>query len=103
MDDEGASGTGNAYLIYTGNAVSARFIHVGDGIFFVTIYTAFTQDSPIIESGDIDERISWEPDAYVVIEIEASDGAWSIDIDRLAQSTPTPPTPTPTPTPTETP
>ncbi len=100
MGDDGASGTDDTYLIYTGDAVSGRFIYVGDGIFFVTIYTAFTQDSPIIETGDVDERISWEPDAYVVIQIEATQGAWSIDIDRLAQSTPTP---TPTPTPTETP
>jgi hypothetical protein len=104
MDDDGASGTEDTYLIYTGNSVSGRFVYIGDGIFFVTIYTAFTVDSPIITTGDVDERVSWQPEAYVVIEIEASQGAWSIDIDRLAQSTPAPtPTPTPTPSATETP
>jgi hypothetical protein len=98
MGEDGASGTDDAYLIYTGNAVSGRFVFIGDGIFFVTIHTAFTRDSPIIETGDVDQRVSWEPDVYVVIQIEATDGAWSIDIDQLAQSTPSP-----TPTPTETP
>jgi hypothetical protein len=100
MDDDGVSGTDNAYLLYTGDAVSARFIFIGEGIFFVTIYTTRTTEYPITGSGDVDQRISWDPDSYVVIEIESSQGAWSIDIDELAQSTPSP---TPTPTPTETP
>ena len=106
MDDTGASGTGNAYLIYTGDAVSARFIYSGDGIFFVSVYTAFTDDTPIITTGDWNQRLSWEPDSYVVFFIEADlgEGAWIVDIDELAQSNPTPTqTPTPTPTPTETP
>jgi hypothetical protein len=98
MDDDGVSGTDNAYLLYTGDAVSARFIFIGEGIFFVTIYTTRTTEYPITGSGDVDQRISWDPDSYVVIEIESSQGAWSIDIDELAQSTPSP-----TPTPTETP
>ena len=106
MGDEGANGTGNAYLIYTGDAVSARFIYAGDGIFFVSVYTAYTEDTPIITTGDTNERLSWEPDSYVVFEIEADvgEGAWVIDIDELARPTPTPtPTSTPTPNPTETP
>jgi hypothetical protein len=106
MSDEGANGTGNAYLIYTGDAVSARFIYAGDGIFFVSVYTAFTDDTPIITTGDTNERLSWEPDSYVVFEIEADvgEGAWVIDIDELARpDSTTTPTPTPTPTPTETP
>jgi hypothetical protein len=96
MTDEGASGRANAYLIYRGDAVSATFTHVGDGTFFVSISTAFTQDTPIIEVGDFSQRVSWEPDTFVVLEIESSGGAWTIDIDELAR-------PTPTPTPTEIP
>jgi hypothetical protein len=104
MGDEGASGTEDAYLIYRGSAVSANFVYIGDGIFFVSIYTAFSQDIPIIETGDHTERLSWDPDDYVVFEVESTDGAWTIDIDQLASSTPAPtPTPTPTPSPTETP
>jgi hypothetical protein len=102
MDDSGASGKGNAYLIYAGDAVSANFTYIGDGIFFVTIYTAFAQEYPITETDDVSQRVSWDPGSYVVIQIESSSdgGAWAIDIDELAPSTPAA---TPTPTPTETP
>ena len=92
MGDGGASGTGTEYLVYTGDAVSGTFTYVGDGIFFVSIYTAYTDDIPIITTGDWSERLSWAPGNYVVFFIEANvgDGAWAIDIDELARPSPTP-------------
>lgn len=93
-----ASGKGNAFLVYRGDAVSARFTHRGDGIFFVTVHPAGAEsDRPIIESGSVNERVVWEPtDAvYFTIESEEEHGVWSIDIDELAtvapQSPETPP------------
>jgi hypothetical protein len=85
------SGKGNGYLVYRGDAVSARFLHRGDGIFFVTIQTVGGQsDRPIIESGDIDLRESWDPTSAVYISIESEEdrGAWSVDIDELATDAP---------------
>jgi hypothetical protein len=90
-----ASGTGNGTLVYRGDAVSARFLHKGDGIFFVTIQTVGGEsDRPIIESGAIDQRESWDPTSavYFTIESEEDRGAWSIDIDELAANTPAAPT-----------
>ena len=86
------SGKGNGLVMYRGDAVSARLAHVGEGVFFVDVYTAWENDTPIIESGDYEERISWAVDSWVVFEIEsdADRGAWTIDIDELARPTPTP-------------
>jgi hypothetical protein len=100
-----ASGKGNGFLVYRGDAVSARFLHRGNGIFFVTIQTVGGQsDRPIIESGDIDVRESWAPTTAVYFSIESDDeegGAWSIDIDELATDDPVDlSTDTPTDTPT---
>lgn len=100
--DDDYDGSGNAVILYTGDAVSARFTHIGDGIFFVGVYTAYDRDGgAIIDSGDVDQRISWDPDSWVLFEIESDGGrgAWSIDIEQLAPSTPRP---TVTPRPTET-
>lgn len=102
--DDDYDGRGDAVILYTGDAVSARFIHGGSGIFFVDITTAYDRNTgAIIESGAVDRRLSWMPDSWVVFEIESDGerGAWSIDIEQLAPSTPAPtsaPTPTPTPT-----
>ena len=96
-----ASGTSNALLVYRGDAVSARFVHKGDGIFFVTLQTSNGEnDRPIIESGEVDQRISWDPTDTVFITIEADDGrgVWSIDIDELASDDPVEPDPNPDPT-----
>lgn len=86
------SGKGNGVVMYRGDAVSARLAHVGEGIFFVDVYTAWENDTPIIESGDIDQRVSWAIDSWVVFEIEsdADRGAWTIDIEELARPTPSP-------------
>jgi hypothetical protein len=104
--DDDYDGRGNAVILYTGDAVSARFQHIGDGVFFVGVYTAYDRDGgAIIDSGDVNQRISWAPDSWVLFEIEsdADRGAWSIDIEQLAPSTPSPTsTPPPTPQPTET-
>ena len=106
--DDDYDGRGNAVILYTGDAVSARFQHIGDGIFFVGVYTAYDRDGgAIIDSGDVNQRISWAPDSWVLFEIESDGnrGAWSIDIEQLAPSTPSPtstPPSTPTPQPTET-
>ncbi|MFC5931081.1 hypothetical protein D6T64_13810 [Cryobacterium melibiosiphilum] len=91
MTDGFASGTGNDFLVYRGDAVSARFVHKGEGIFYVTVQTrGERRDQPIIESGEVDQRLSWDPTDAVYISIEADDdrGAWSVDIDELAPENP---------------
>ncbi|WEO77191.1 hypothetical protein BJQ94_17840 [Cryobacterium sp. SO2] len=96
ITDGFASGTDNNILVYRGDAVSARFVHKGDGVFFVTIQTTGgDSDQPIIESGDVDQRQSWDPTDAVYFTIEADDGrgAWSIDIDELATEAPAEPDP----------
>ncbi|WP_133163767.1 hypothetical protein [Cryobacterium zongtaii] len=107
ITDGFASGEGNDFLVYRGDAVSARFQHKGDGIFYVTIQTIGERsDRPIIESGDVDQRLSWNPTDAVYISIEADDGrgAWSVDIDELAPDAPTVVEPDPAdPDPAETP
>lgn len=87
------SGEGNGLVMYRGDAVSARLEHVGDGVFFVDVYTAFEDDrGAIIESGDYEQRVAWAVDSWVVFEIEsdAGRGVWTIDIEELARPTPTP-------------
>ena len=96
ITDGFASGTGNGFFAYHGDAVSARFVHKGDGVFFVTIQTtAERSDQPIIESGEVDQRVSWDPTDAVYFTVEADDGrgAWSIDIDELATDAPVEPEP----------
>ena len=93
ITDGFAGGEGNDFLVYRGDAVSARFVHKGEGIFYVTIQTVGGRsDQPIIESGDVDQRQSWDPTDAVYISIEADDGrgAWSVDIDELATDAPAP-------------
>lgn len=90
-----ASGKGNALLVYRGDAVSAMFEFVGEGIFFVTAYSREEgQNSLIIESDPLKERHSWEQSDTVVFQIEsdADRGAWSIAVDSYADegSTPSP-------------
>jgi hypothetical protein len=97
MTDGFASDTANVFLVYRGDAVSARFIHKGDGIFVVSIQTQNgVSDQPIIESGEVDQRLSWDPTDAVYFTVEADDGrgVWSIDIDELATDTPAAPDPT---------
>ena len=105
ITDGSASDTGNVFLVYRGDAASARFIHEGAGVFVVTIQTpSGVFDQPIIESGEVDQRLSWDPtDAvYFTVEAEAGRGVWSIEIDQPATDAPTtaPPTTAP-PAPTE--
>jgi hypothetical protein len=100
------SGKGTDFLVYRGDAVSARFVHKGEGIFYVTIQTIGERsDRPIIESGDVDQRLSWDPtDAvYISIEADADRGAWSVDIDELAPDAPAPAEPEPAESPRGTP
>jgi hypothetical protein len=87
MTDGYASDTSDVFLVYRGDAVSARFIHKGAGIFVVTIQTLGGEsDQPIIESEEVDQRLSWDPTDAVYFTVEADDGrgVWSIDIDELA-------------------
>jgi hypothetical protein len=98
ITDGFASGTTNSSLVYRGDAVSARFIHEGSGIFIVTVQTqGGMPDQPIIESGRVNERLSWDPTDTVYFTVEADDasGAWSIDIDELATDAPVEPDPEP--------
>jgi hypothetical protein len=75
MTDGYASDTSNVFLVYRGDAVSARFIHKGAGIFVVTIQTLGGEsDQPIIESGEVDQRLSWDPTDAVYFTVEADDG-----------------------------
>lgn len=97
-----ASGKGDQLLIYRGDAVSARFEHAGAGVFFVTVQTPGSdRDQPIIESGEVSERLSWDPadSVFFSIESDAERGVWTVDIDELADDSPqeTPP-PSGTPT-----
>jgi hypothetical protein len=100
-----ASDTANTFLVYRGDALSARFIHKGAGTFVVTIQTpGGVFDQPIIDSGEVDQRLSWDPtDAvYFTVATDAGSGAWSIDIDEPAPAAPTPaPLTPPAPTTTE--
>jgi hypothetical protein len=90
--ESGYDGTGNAVLQYTGDSLSARFSHRGDGVFTVAVHTEHGSETPIIDSGDVDQRISWDPSATVVLEVEATgDGAWTAAVDQLAAATPGPP------------
>jgi len=105
ITDGSADDTGNVFLVYRGDALSARFIHEGAGVFVVTVQTPDgVFDQPIIDSDEVDQRLSWDPtDAvYFTVEAEAGRGVWSIDIDEPATDAPTaaPPTTAP-PTPTE--
>jgi len=87
------SAKGDAFVIYRGDAVSARLSHVGEGVFFVDVFTAFERDTgAIIETGQVDRRLSWDPDTWVVfgIESDADRGAWTIAIEQLARPDPEP-------------
>ena len=105
ISDGFASDTANVFLAYRGDAASARFVHEGDGIFIVTVQTTGgVSDQPIIDSGWVDQRLSWDPtDAvYFTVEVDDGRGVWSIDIDELATDAPTPaPLTTTAPTTTE--
>lgn len=93
ITDGYATGKGNDFLVYRGDAVSARFVHKGEGIFYVTIQTIGDRsDRPIIDSGNIDQRLSWDPTdvVYISIEHDADRGVWSVDIDELATDAPEP-------------
>ena len=93
ISDGFASDTANVFLAYRGDAASARFVHEGDGIFVVTVQTqGGVSDQPIIDSGWVDQRLSWDPtDAvYFTVEVDDGRGVWSIDIDELATDAPTP-------------
>lgn len=91
ITDGYVSGKGNGFFVYRGEAVSARFIHQGDGLFFVTVQMPGERsDQPIIETGDVNQRLSWDPTSAVYFSIESDDdrGAWSVDIDELATDAP---------------
>ena len=74
-----ASGEGDATLLYEGEHISARAVHRGDGVFFLDTFTPGGRDSPVIESGDVDERFSWDGSPVVFV-IESS-GPWTLQID----------------------
>ncbi|KAE8765804.1 hypothetical protein [Georgenia thermotolerans] len=78
-------GTGNAVLQYTGDSLSARFVHRGNGVFTVTVHTDDGADTAIIESGDVDRRLSWDESSSVLFAIESTgEGAWTVAVDQLA-------------------
>ena len=88
-----ASGAGNDILVYRGDAASARFVHKGTGVFYVTFTTLGRPvGGSIISNGEVDVRQSWPPSdaVYFSIESDGSPNAWSVDIDELATDAPTP-------------
>ena len=90
------AGIGDAYVIYRGGGSRGTFIHRGDGIFFVNVYTPYDNDYAIIDNGEIRETVNWIPADVVVFAIESSgDEGWSIELD-----VPVDPVPEPTKTPT---
>lgn len=93
------SGTGNAVLLYEGDALSGRFQHSGGGLFIVSAVTVGDWESLVNESDDVDVRVSWPPTDRVAIFVESDtgDGEWTITLDTPAgESSPTPdPTGTP--------
>lgn len=96
------SGEGDAVLVYRGESLSGTFRHRGEGVFFVDVLTLAERDTgAIIESGAVDERLSWDAGSFVVfvIESDAGRGGWTVSIDQLRG--PGAETPDPTPTPTE--
>lgn len=99
------TGSGNAYLAYRGDALSGRFEHHGSGIFFVTIASVASEERPIIETDDVDQRLSWDaaPLVVFVIQADTGDGEWTVTIDRLADDDDTEPPPSETPDPESTP
>ncbi|MBD3941172.1 hypothetical protein IF188_05600 [Microbacterium sp. NEAU-LLC] len=110
MDTTSASGTGNAVLMYEGDALSGRFQHTGTGVFLVGAVTVGDWERLVNEVDEVDERVSWDPTDRVVFQVEADtgDGSWTITLDTPAgtasepSATPTgdPPThATPEPTP----
>lgn len=94
------AGEGDAVLIYRGDSLSGTFRHRGEGVFFVDVLTAAERDTgAIIDSGDIEQRLSWDAGSAVVfvIESDAGRGGWTVSIDQLRGPGATPaPTSTPT-------
>ncbi len=88
---------GDSFLVYRGDALSAHVQQVGEGVFQLTVYSDQGADSPVIDSGAIDERFSWDPSAYVVFRIhsDAERAAWSLQVDEPAPSVDPGPTPSP--------
>ncbi len=76
-----ASGEGDAVLLYEGDHISARAVHRGDGVFYVDTFTPASSDSPIIDSGRIDQRFSWDEGGPLVIRVQSTDGPWTIEIE----------------------
>lgn len=92
-----ADGSGNGLLYYDGPAISARAVHRGDGIFFITVHTVAGSEMPVIDSSDVDQVFAWQPGGPVVFQIEsdADRGAWTLE---LYGDTPASPAPTGSPT-----
>lgn len=77
------SGSGDEYLVYRGDSLSASASHLGTGVFSVDIYGDFGVDYAIIENDRVDQRFSWDTSSAIVLHVRstAGDGAWSITID----------------------
>lgn len=97
-----AEGTGNAVLLYEGEALSGRFRHTGSGLFIVSAVTVGDWNLLLNETDEVDLRVSWPSTDRVVFQIEADtgDGSWSIVLDTPAGETTAEPTPAPTTAPT---
>ncbi|GAA5201050.1 hypothetical protein [Microbacterium jejuense] len=91
---ESASGTGNAVLMYEGDALSGRFEHTGTGVFLVAAVTVGDWESLVNEVDEVDERVSWKPTDRVVFQVQADtgDGSWTITLDTPAGTAPEPTT-----------
>lgn len=81
---DSVSGTGDAVLAYRGDALSARFVHEGAGIFRVTIAAPGETTLAVNEVDDVSERASWREPGVVLFLIEAAggDGEWTVTTDE---------------------
>lgn len=77
------SGSGNALLLYDGDALSAKFTHSGTGIFSAQVLVAGERDErPIVGVDDFVSRASWARPGPVlfIIEADTGNGTWTATV-----------------------
>lgn len=85
-----ASGSGDAVLIYDGDALSGRFQHFGSGLMLVSLVGVAEWDSLVSDFDDVDVRASWKPSDRIAFFVEAGTGrgTWTITLDTPASGAP---------------
>ncbi|WP_437583471.1 hypothetical protein ACSAGD_14415 [Paramicrobacterium sp. CJ85] len=77
------SGSGNAYLLYEGEATSARFEHRGTGLFRVEVAGIGTGFDPIMQTDEANVVGTWDssPNVVLVITADTGEGDWTVTMD----------------------